>query len=169
MAPWKVQPLLLKRKVPDRSQSQHENYLHSKTRLLDYHDSAANAANSEFYSNHVIASRPIATSNQKHPVMLWPKPKITSHVVHFQSGKQKYSVYFAARGIALLWSFFNLKCSASGFVHLLHWAPGTSIRNSNEPGRVGIPAVGVIVVWDLSIVVSARLTETTLFMGKLLM
>jgi len=44
--------------------------------------------------------------------------KITSHVVHFQSEKKKNSVYFAARGIALLWSFFHLNCSVSGFVHL---------------------------------------------------
>jgi len=35
-----------------------------------------------------------------------------------------------------------------------------------EPGRVGIPAVRVVVVWTLSIVVSARLTEMTLFYGK---
>jgi len=32
-------------KVPDRGQSQRENHLHSKTRLYDYHDSAANVAN----------------------------------------------------------------------------------------------------------------------------
>jgi len=76
MVPWKVQPLglLLKRKVPDHGQSQRENRFHSKTRLLDYHDSAANVANSAFYSNHVTASRPIATSKQKHPVILWPNP-----------------------------------------------------------------------------------------------
>ena len=39
----------------------------------------------------------------------------------------------------------------------------------NEPGRVGIPTVRVVVVWALSIVASARLIETTLIMGKLLM
>ena len=44
--------------------------------------------------------------------------KITSHVVHFQSENQKNSVYFAARGIALLWQIFHLNCSASGFVHV---------------------------------------------------
>jgi len=65
-----VQPLLIKRKVPGCGQSQRENHLHSKTRLLDYHDSAANVANSAFHSNRVTASRPIATSKQKHPIML---------------------------------------------------------------------------------------------------
>jgi len=74
MVPWKVQPLLLKRKVPDHGQSQHENHLHSKTRLLDHHDSAANVANTTFYFNRVTASRPVATSKQKHPVILWPNP-----------------------------------------------------------------------------------------------
>jgi len=44
--------------------------------------------------------------------------KITSHVVHFRSEKQKSSVYFAARGIALLWLFFHLYYSVSSFVHL---------------------------------------------------
>ena len=44
--------------------------------------------------------------------------KVTSHVMHFQSEKKKLSVHFAARGIALLWSFFHLNCSVSGFVHL---------------------------------------------------
>ena len=66
--------LQLKRKVPNRGQSQRENHLHSKTRLHDYRDSAANVANSAFYSNHVTASRPIATSKEKHPVILWPNP-----------------------------------------------------------------------------------------------
>jgi len=42
--------------------------------LHDYHDSVANVANSAFYSNRVIASRPIATSKQKHPVILEPNP-----------------------------------------------------------------------------------------------
>jgi len=74
MAPWKVQPLLLKRKVLDHGQIQRKNHLHSKTRLHDYHDSAANVANPAFYSNHVTASRPTATSKQKHAVILWPNP-----------------------------------------------------------------------------------------------
>ena len=55
--------------VPDYGKSQHKNHLHSKTRLLDYH-CAANVTNSVFYSNCVAASRPIATSKQKHPVIL---------------------------------------------------------------------------------------------------
>jgi len=62
--------LLLQRKVPDLGQSLCENHIHSKTRLLDYHDNAANVANSAFCSNRVIANRPIATSKQKHPVIL---------------------------------------------------------------------------------------------------
>jgi len=66
--------LLLKRKVPDRGQSQRENHLHGKTRLPDYHDSAANVANSAFYSNRVTASKPTPTSKHKHPVILWPNP-----------------------------------------------------------------------------------------------
>jgi len=45
-------------------------HLHSKTRVLDYHDSAANVVDSAFYSNRVTASRPMATSKQKHPVIL---------------------------------------------------------------------------------------------------
>jgi len=67
-----VQPLLLKREVLDHVQSQRKKHLHSdsKTRLHGYHDSAANVANSAFYSNHVTISRPIATSKHKHPVIL---------------------------------------------------------------------------------------------------
>ena len=38
-----------------------------------------------------------------------------------------------------------------------------------EPGRVGNLAVRVVVVWALSIAVSAWLTETIFFMDKLLM
>jgi len=45
--------------------------IHSKTHLHDYHDCAAKGANSVFYySNLVTASRCIATSKQKHPVIL---------------------------------------------------------------------------------------------------
>jgi len=58
-----------KTKGANHGQSQHENHLHSKTRVLDYHDCAANVANSAFYSNCVTASRPIANSKQKHPVI----------------------------------------------------------------------------------------------------
>jgi len=72
MVTLKAQPLLLKRKVPDRGQSQRKKLLHSKTRLHDYHDSAAYAENSAFYSNHVTDRRPIAISKQKHLVILWP-------------------------------------------------------------------------------------------------
>jgi len=36
----------------------------------------------------------------------------------------------------------------------------------NEPGRVGSPVVQVVVVWILSIVLSSRLIETTLFYEK---
>ena len=36
----------------------------------DYYDSAANVTNSAFYSNCVTASGSIATSKQKHPVIL---------------------------------------------------------------------------------------------------
>jgi len=64
MVPSKVQPLLPKQMVPDYGKSQRENYSHIKTRLLDYHDSFM------FYSNRVTASGPIATSKQKHPVIL---------------------------------------------------------------------------------------------------
>ena len=66
----KVQPLLPKQKVPDHGQSQRENHSHSKTSLHDYHDSAANMINAAFHSYRVIASGPIATSKQKHPVIL---------------------------------------------------------------------------------------------------
>ena len=62
--PWKVQPVLPKWKVPDHGQSQRENHSHSKTRLHDYHDSAANMINSTFYFYRVIASGPMATSKQ---------------------------------------------------------------------------------------------------------
>jgi len=47
---------------------------HSKTRLLDYNYSAANVTNSVFYSKNVATSGPIATSKQKHPVILRPNP-----------------------------------------------------------------------------------------------
>jgi len=69
-----VQPLQPKQMVPDYGKSQHENHSHSKTRLPDYHDSAANVTNSAFYSNCVAVSGPIATSKQKHPVISWPNP-----------------------------------------------------------------------------------------------
>jgi len=39
----------------------------------------------------------------------------------------------------------------------------------DEPGRVGSPAVEVVVVWVFSIVLSSRLIETTFFMRKLFM
>jgi len=45
-----------------------------KTRLLDYHDSAANVTNSAIYSNRVTASGPVPTSKQKHPVILCTNP-----------------------------------------------------------------------------------------------
>jgi len=73
-----------KRKVPDHGQSQHENHLHSKTRLHDYHDCAANVGNSAFYSNRVTASRPIATSKKTPCHFVTQSLKITSHFVHFQ-------------------------------------------------------------------------------------
>jgi len=98
-----VQPLLLKRKVPDYGQSQYENHLHSKTRLHDYHDSAANVVNSAFYSNCVTTSRLISTSKQKHPVIFWRIHKNNITCCALSIGKNKHSVHFAARGIALLW------------------------------------------------------------------
>jgi len=64
-----MQPLLTKWKVPNRSKSQREDVVYSKTRLLDYHDSAANVTNSAFYSNRVTTSGAIAISKQKHCVI----------------------------------------------------------------------------------------------------
>jgi len=58
-----------KKMVPDYGNGQHENHSHSKTRLPDHHDSAANVTNSAFYSNCVAASGPIAISKQNHPVI----------------------------------------------------------------------------------------------------
>ena len=46
--------------------------------------------------------------------------KVISHVVHFQSEEKKSSVNFASSGIALLWLFFHLNCSVSGFAQLSH-------------------------------------------------
>ena len=69
-----MQPLQRKQMVPDYEKSQQENHSHNKTRLPDYHDSAANVTNSAFYSNCVAASRPMATFKQKHTVILWPNP-----------------------------------------------------------------------------------------------
>jgi len=43
-----VQPLLSKQKAPNHGKRQRESHSHSKTRQLDYHDSAANVANSAF-------------------------------------------------------------------------------------------------------------------------
>jgi len=63
-----VQPLLPKRKAPDDGESRRENHLHNKIRLLDYHDRAANVTNQRFI--RVAAGGPIATSKQKHPVIL---------------------------------------------------------------------------------------------------
>jgi len=55
---------------PDYGKSQYENHSHSKTRLPDYHDSAANVTNLAFYSNCVTANGRIATSKQEHPAIL---------------------------------------------------------------------------------------------------
>jgi len=70
MVTWKVQPLLPKRKVPDHGQSQHENHLHSKTRLPDYNDSAANVPNSAFYSKTFHRQQTYCHFQTKHPVFL---------------------------------------------------------------------------------------------------
>ena len=113
-----MQPLQPKQMVPDYGKGQHKNHSHNKTRLPNYHDRAANMTNSAFLFC-VAASGPTATSKQKktfHFVTL--SIRITSNVVHFQLQKQKISVYFAARGIALLWLFFHLNYSVSGFAHL---------------------------------------------------
>ena len=50
--PWTVQPLGIqpKQMVPDYGNNQHENHSHSRIRLPDYHDSAANVTNSAFYA-----------------------------------------------------------------------------------------------------------------------
>jgi len=69
-----VQPLQPKQMLPDYGKSRHENHLHSKTRLPDYNGSAADVTNSVFYANCVTASEPVATSKQKHPVILLPNP-----------------------------------------------------------------------------------------------
>jgi len=71
--------------------------------LLDYHDSAAIATNSAFYSHRVTAVRAIAICKHKHPVMFVTQSmKMTSYVVHPQLGlkheKQKSSVDTAAMG-----------------------------------------------------------------------
>ena len=71
-----------------------------------------------FYSNHVTASRPIATSKQKKLSFCDPIHKNNITCCAFSIGRKKNSVYFVARGIALLSPFFHLNCSAFGFVHL---------------------------------------------------
>jgi len=53
---WNLQPLQPKQMTPDYDKSQHENHSHSRTRLPDYHESAANVTNSAFYSNCAAAS-----------------------------------------------------------------------------------------------------------------
>jgi len=76
MVLWNVQPLgyFYNERCPIMVRDNAKTIYAVKTRLPDYHDSAANVANSAFYSNHVTASRPIATSKQKPPVILWPNP-----------------------------------------------------------------------------------------------
>jgi len=50
--------------VPDYGKSQHENHSHSKTRLPDYHDSAANVTNPAFYSVSLPADlQPLPNKN----------------------------------------------------------------------------------------------------------
>jgi len=74
--------------------------------------------------------------------------KITSHVEHVQSENQNNSVYFAARGIAPLWSFFHLNCSASGFAHLQHWVPGARAYYGMEwKEKIGME-YGMAQVWN---------------------
>jgi len=97
--------------------------IYTVTRLLDYLDSThANVAKSTFYSKTIQTCyrqqtySHFQTKTRCHFVT--QSIKVTSHVMHFQSEKKKLSVHFAARGIALLWSFFHLNCSVSGFVHL---------------------------------------------------
>ena len=90
----KVQPLLPKQKVPDHGQSQRENHSHSKTSLHDYHDSAANMINAAFHSYRVNRQRTYSHFQTKTPRnFVTQSMKITSHVVHFQSEKQKKCVF----------------------------------------------------------------------------
>jgi len=66
-----VQPLQPKQMVPDYGKSQHKNHWHSKTRLPDYHDSAANVTNSAFYPVSIpivavtLARPPHASKNDR--------------------------------------------------------------------------------------------------------
>ena len=68
----KSQPLIPKQMVPDYGKSQHKNPSHSKTRLPDDHDSAANVTNPAFYS--VSLQRACSHFQTKTPVILWPNP-----------------------------------------------------------------------------------------------
>ena len=62
----------------------------------------------------------------------------------YSIGKSKH----AARGIALLWSFFHLNCSASGFVHLQHWVPGNRAYYGMEwKEKIGME-YGMAQVWN---------------------
>jgi len=113
----KLQPLLLKRKVPDHGQSQHENHLHSKTRLHDYHHSTANVANLAFYSKTCHRQQTYSHFQTKTSChFVTQSIKIASCCAF--SIEKKHTVHFAARGVVLLWSFSHLNCSVSGFVHL---------------------------------------------------
>jgi len=53
---------------------QSRKHSYGRTRLPNYHDSAANVANSAVCSNCVAANGPIATFTQIHSVSLLPNP-----------------------------------------------------------------------------------------------
>jgi len=72
---------------PDYGQSQHKNHSHSKTRLPDYQDSAANVTNSAFYSSYVtlLPADLYSHFQTKTPChFVTQSTKISSNVVHFQ-------------------------------------------------------------------------------------
>ena len=78
-----------------------------------------------FYSNHVTASRPIATSKQKNLSFCDPINKNNITCCAFSIGKKKNSVYFVARGRGSvgpigqnsLNSILCLRCLIKFYVH----------------------------------------------------
>jgi len=81
--------LLPKQMVPDYGKSQHENHSHSKTRLLDYHDSAHIGCN---------AVSQVTVSDQRFWNVLSEFPSVTKDIHFNQPCKHPFEHHILTKG-----------------------------------------------------------------------
>jgi len=92
--------------VPDYGKSQHKNPSHSKTRLPDYHDSAANVTNQRFILCH--SQRTCSHFQTKTPChFVTQSIKITSRVCTFNCKNRKL-VYILLPEVLLCCGYFSI-------------------------------------------------------------